>query len=116
LANLFTELFSFFNLRYSFAKAAAEAAKKGAEGVGFFARNWVWIVGAAILVPFGIRAFLAYKEGGTKGALRYTAEGIERGRGRVADAGKAVVKAGASVASGGALRGMSKSRRKRRSR
>ena len=96
------------------AKAAADAAKKGAEGVGFFARNWVWIVGAAILVPFGIRAYLAYKEGGSKGALRYTAEGIERGRGRVADAGKAAVKAGASAASGGAISGLRKRRRRRK--
>lgn len=70
--------------------------------------SWLpWIIGGAIILPFALRTFSAYKRGGAAAAADEAAGSIERGRSA----------AGSAIATGArklATRGMAGMRRRRR--
>jgi hypothetical protein len=111
------EIIELFN---KFFQASKNAAGAIADIAGTISGWLPVIVVAAIVIPFGINAYLKYKEGGTDAALRYTSESIKSGREAAADAARkaaaAAKKAAAAYASGGASLALQGNRRSRMAR
>lgn len=92
---------------------ALEAINSLARG-GATAVKWLpWLIVGAIVIPFGLRAFGAYKKGGVTAAADYSAGAIESGRSAAANAAAAAAKKAANMARPG-LFGAPKRRRKSR--